>query len=194
MRKEFLRSIYDASTEILGRLEADNIFTSAVGCTGKDILDQQSLPSDFLSNLSAEFSIRFQQNTAKGLLIRIGDAAFSFLRKRISGLHDLGSIENRLKPLAKRFADSFEILAENLSGGFGMQINSSMIGEGMYCLEFGERDDLQSSGDLHLYFFGGILRVFGLWLDSRKDYAIDFGKTDSSSGKQRVCLLVRAAE
>lgn len=193
MRAQFLKSIYDASTEILGRPEADNLFSSAVGWTGKDDLDGIILNSDFLFDLSGEFSIKFHQNTAKGLLIRIGDAAFSFLCKRIDDLNELGSIENRLKPSDKRFVDSFDVLAENLSRGIGMKIKPTLQEKGSYCLEF-FGDKAPQFSDLYLYFFGGILRAFGLWLDSRKKYTIDVGKTAAGGMENRVCLLVQTPD
>ena len=192
LRRNFLTSIYDASVEILGRQEADRLFVSAFGWTGTEN-ESQSMDANFLADLSDEFSIKFHRNTARGLLIRIGDAAFSFLRLRIGELNALGTIENRLKPPDERFKDAMIVLAEKLGQAVGTKISLSSPGDDSFCLDIsggGER----FSSDLYLYFLAGVLRAFGTWLDSRKDYtlAVESGETDDAA--DRVCLIVQAAQ
>ena len=193
IRSHFLYSLYDASLEILGAQEAKRVFLTALGWSGKGVPEKSIFESDFLSDISSEFSIKFHQNTAKGLLVRIGEAAFPFLRKRVEDLNALGSIENRLKPSAKRFSDAIAILAASLTRAVGVEIEALVESDEEYCLEF-SRKEKDFSSDMYLYFFGGFLRAFGLWLDSRKTYAFEIDPGKKPDEMNRVCLHVQSTE
>ena len=186
----FLRSIYEAAIEILGTSDSVLIFSTIINWDGTgEIPDIKNKPQ-FLSDLVNEFAIRFQRNTAKGLLLRIGDSSFTFLRRKLKELVELGSIENRLKPISKRFDHSLGILAENLSALTGLEINAIRKNQNSFCLEIARNvnDELFSS-DLHLFYFAGLLRAFCLWMDSRKEYFIDVNEEDELGyGGKLVCL------
>jgi hypothetical protein len=186
----FLRTIYEASIEILGTSDSVLIFSTIINWDGTgEIPDIKNKPQ-FLSDLGNEFAIRFQRNTAKGLLLRIGDSSFTFLRRNLIKLVELGSIENRLKPISKRFDYSLGILSENLSVLTGLEIKVIKRRQNSFCLEIARNvDDEMFSSDLHLYYFAGLLRAFCVWMDSRKEYYIYVNEEDEVvySGKL-VCF------
>ncbi len=186
----FLRSIYEAAIEILGTSDSVLILSTIINWDGTgEIPDIKNKPQ-FLSDLGSEFAIRFQRNTAKGLLLRIGDSSFTFLRRKLKELVELGSIENRLKPISKRFDHSLGILAEDLSALTELEIKPIKKNQNSFCLEIARNveDDLFSS-DLHLYYFGGVLRAFCLWMDSRKEYFINVNEEDEVGyGGNLVCF------
>lgn len=193
IRSHFLHSLYNASLEILGAPEADRVFSTAIGWYGEGEPDKNVLESNFLSMINSEFSIKFHQNTAKGLLVRIGDAAFPFLKDRVEKLNDLGSIENRLKPYQNRFIGGVSVLAETLAEVLGMHIEIHTENDDAYCLDL-PKDKPGFSSDLHLYMIGGVLRAFGTWMDSRRIYAFDMPETDYPDRISRVCLQINVAE
>jgi hypothetical protein len=140
--------------------------------------------------LGNEFAIRFQRNTAKGLLLRIGDSSFTFLRRKLIKLVELGSIENRLKPISKRFDYSLGILAEDLSVLTGLKIKAIKKNQNSFCLKIARNvnDELFSS-DLHLFYFAGLLRAFCVWMDSRKEYFVNVNEEDKvGNGGKLVCF------
>ena len=143
-----------------------------------EIPDIKNKPK-FLADLLNEFAIRFQRNTAKGLLLRIGESSFTFLRRNIKNLVELGSIENRLKPISKRFDHSLGILAENMSALTGLEIRSIKKSQNSFCLEITENvNDELFSNNLYLFYFSGLLRAFCVWMDSRKEYLINIIEED----------------
>ena len=123
----FLRSIYEAAIEILGTSDSVQIFSTIINWDGSGEPPDIKNKPEFLSDLGNEFAIRFQRNTAKGLLLRIGDSSFTFLRRNLMKLVELGSIENRLKPISKRFDHSLGVLAEDLSALTELEIKSDVL-------------------------------------------------------------------
>jgi len=186
----FLRSIYEAAIEILGTSDSVLILSTIINWDGTgEIPDIKNKPQ-FLSDLGSEFAIRFQRNTAKGLLLRIGDSSFTFLRRKLKELVELGSIENRLKPISKRFDHSLGILAENLAALTGLEINAIKKSKNSFCLEIARNvNDKLFSSDLHLFYFAGLLRAFCVWMDSRKEYFINVYEEDEVGyGGKLVCF------
>ena len=182
----FLRSIYEAAIEILGTSDSILIFSTIINWDGTSEIPEIRNKHQFLADLGNEFAIRFQRNTAKGLLLRIGDSSFTFLRRNIKKLLELGSIDNRLKPISKRFDYSLGILAENLSALTGLEIKANKKSQNYFCLEIARKvDDELFSSDLHLYYFTGLLRAFCVWMDSRKEYFFNVDEDDDvgNSGK-----------
>jgi len=186
MRYEFCQSVVQAVIEILGRQEASKVFRAVLGpnFSEKDLqLDPQI---NLLEGISDEFSILYQRNTARGLLIRIGDAAFSKMRKKLVGLNALGDIENRLRPFDKKFESSVITLGEILSTASGMPISFESKEDDCYCMRV-------SDGTLQLYFFAGLLRAFGAWMDSRYEYQAAVNSIAPEKDQDLVCLCVRPA-
>ena len=186
----FLRSIYEAAIGILGTTDSVLIFSTIINWDGTGKPPDIKNNPQFLSDLGNEFAIRFQRNTAKGLLLRIGDSSFTFLRRKLIKLVELGSIENRLKPISKRFDHSLGILAEDLSALTGLKIKAIKKNQNSFCLKIARNvnDELFSS-DLHLFYFAGLLRAFCVWMDSRKEYFVNVNEEDEvGNGGKLVCF------
>jgi len=186
----FLQSIYGATAEILGKSDSTLIFSTISNWDGTgDPPDIENRPQ-FLSDLGNEFAIRFQRNTSKGLLLRIGDSSFTFLRRNSKELIELGSIENRLNPISKRFNHSLGILAENLSKLTGLGIRAIKKSKNSFCLEIaGNNNNELFSTDLHYFYFYGLLRAFCEWMDSRKEYFININEENEAGyGGKLVCF------
>jgi hypothetical protein len=186
----FLRSIYEAAIGILGTSDSVLIFSTIINWDGTGKPPDIKNKPQFLSDLGNEFAIRFQRNTAKGLLLRIGDSSFTFLRRKLIKLVELGSIENRLKPISKRFDHSLGILAEDLSALTGLKIKAIKKNQNSFCLKIARNvnDELFSS-DLHLFYFAGLLRAFCVWMDSRKEYFVNVNEEDEvGNGGKLVCF------
>ena len=186
----FLRSIYEAAIGILGTSDSVLIFSTIIDWDGTGEPPDIKNKPEFLSDLGNEFAIRFQRNTAKGLLLRIGDSSFTFLRRKLIKLVELGSIENRLKPISKRFDHSLGILAEDLSALTGLKIKAIKKNQNSFCLKIARNinDELFSS-DLHLFYFAGLLHAFCVWMDSRKEYFVNVNEEDEvGNGGKLVCF------
>lgn len=186
----FLQAIYEGTIEIMGKSKTELIFSAISDGENSDQDSDKNNRSEIITDFGNEFAIRFHRNTAKGLLLRIGESSFTYLRKGIKKLTELGDIENRLKPISIRFEESLEVLAETLSELTALKIQVIKKNESSFCLEFvsDETGELLSS-DLHLFYFMGLFRAFCEWLDSRKEYSfqIDGDTTGDLVGK-RVCM------
>ncbi|MDO9547066.1 MAG: hypothetical protein Q7J07_10020 [Pelolinea sp.] len=192
----FLQAIYEGTVEIMGKPKTEQIFSSILDAKSSDEDSEKKSRIHIIANFGNEFAIRFHRNTAKGLLLRIGEASFTYLRKYNQNLIELGNIENRLKPISKRFEESLEVLAENLSELTTLKIQAFKKNDTNFCLEIvGEEMSKMLSSDLHLFYFVGLLRAFCGWLDSRKEYAfhIDEDRTGDSFGKC-ICMGFKDVE
>jgi len=182
----FLQAVYEGTIEIMGKTKTELIFSAISYEIGNGGVIENITPKIF-ADIGNEFAIRYHINTAKGLMLRIGEASFSYLRKKNQKLKEMGKIENRLKPIAKRFEESLESLAENLSELTALKIRAKKTNDSAYSLEIVD-DEIEKifSSDLHLYFFMGLLRAFSGWLDSRKEYSfqINENKNGSSMGNK----------
>jgi hypothetical protein len=186
----FLRSIYETAVGILGASDSVLIFSTIIDWDGTNEIPEIKNIPQFLSDLGNEFAIRFQRNTAKGLLYRVGDSSFTYLRRNSKKLLDLGSIENRLKPISKRFDYSLGVLAGSLSELTGLKIKAIKKSKNSFCLGIsGNKNDELFSSDLYLFYFSGLLRAFCEWMDSRKEYFINVNE-ENGVGKdwKLVCF------
>ena len=166
-----------------GRQEAQKVLNAILNSDVVDIEQPIDSSVDLLNGISDEFSILYQPNTAKGLLIRIGEAAFSKLRRKLHPLNALGSTENRLQPFEQKFESSMIQLAEILATATGISIEYESQPDQCYSLQIAD-------GSMHVYFFAGLLRAFGTWLDSRRDYHTEVqpAETGNPSGCVRLCV------
>ena len=108
--------VYYSLLELLGDEKVDAIFDSA----DLDPFDLKAPlyfqhGSDLLDKVAVELVHNFGEETTRGLLIRMGSASLTFFRKYFSEIAQLGSIENRLKPLDRRFLASLEFAAQVFS-------------------------------------------------------------------------------
>jgi len=186
MRREFCQSVYQAVIEILGLREAQKVFSAVLGPNFSEKDPQFDPQTNFLTEISDEFSILYQPNTAKGLLIRIGEATFLKMHKKIGELNALGDIENRLRPFDRKFESSIIKLGKILSASSGNSISFDSTKNDCYCMRVPD-------GTLQLYFFAGFLRAFGAWMDNRRDYQTEVRLRDCEKDQNYVCLCIRPA-
>ena len=175
MENYFVDAICQAAVEILGEKEA---FT-----TLKEMGFPTLIPADAsrfsLEDMGVVLARKYNPQTAMGLLIRMGRASLIFLRRYFSDISELGSIENRLKPLDKRFLSSLGILAQRVSSELGQPTQVSALNT----LSFTWR--VQSPEQTYtMYYHFGLLEEFCTWLDARKDYQLVY------TGKDESCLQI----
>jgi len=126
----FNRAITEAALEILGADEMRGLIPAEEQVRSKDL--QMMSPIALIAQLGNEFCIRYHRNTAQGLLLRIGEAAFTILRQHIPELQVLGNLENRLQPLSVRFSANTQIFANILTQYSGIPVSSVKISREKY--------------------------------------------------------------
>ena len=168
----FIQSIVHAANEIMGSREAKRVL-NAVGAFSvvNDGALRKDTP-DFLSDLGNEFAIRFQRNTAKDLMERIGCASFEFLRKNGFAFRKFVGSEDNYSSPSTPTKDLLEMLARALTVHTGLDIRSFFQKDRAFFLEIDIREDESFSSDLYLFFFAGVLRAVGSWIDCGKAYSI----------------------
>jgi len=103
----------------------------------------------------------------------------------------LASIDNRLRTFDDKFESSVRSLAGFLAQEMNLPIKMKATGEKCYCLHVSKRSPAISGDGLYLYFMAGILRAFGEWLDSRRDYHVSVESLENDHLQDTVCLCVR---
>ncbi len=184
--------IYYSLLELLGDDQVDKMYASA----GLDPFDLTA-PHFFrqgtklLETVAAELLANFGEETTRGLLIRMGSASLTFFRKYYSEISQLGSIENRLKPIDRRFLMSLSTLAAVLSNEMGTEIKVNSKNPTHF-----EWQVLKpaSHPDLNLfapYFYFGLLEEFCNWLDTRKNYLLNYAPDANINELDLVTIEVR---
>lgn len=136
---------------------------------------------------------RFHPVTAKGLMIRIGRASLNHLRRYSDYVSELGSLENRLKPVSKKFDYSLNLLADFFSNDhvlFTVISPEKMRYVWQIKFEIGKSKD----GDLFPYYFFGLLEEFCNWLDARKNYQMGYGAENNNSGLEEIYIEINEAQ
>ena len=161
-----------------------------------DCLQSPPFPTDeFQDNLTFSREIEqfgvaleslYDPLTAKGLLIRIGRETFLHVRRKFEKISCLGEINNRLKPIHKRFADSFQELTEWITIEMFVEIQVKSEEENQFRLIL----NIGNSSFLYFpYFLIGILEEFCYWLDTRKNYNLAYlEKIPLASGEILVII------
>lgn len=194
LRSYIYLSIQEAALEILGRQEAHKIFGLAfdLNAPATGLGDETAL--DLISEISNEFSLKYHLNTARGLLLRIGDAAFPKIRRRVADLNDLGSIDNRLQPLDRRFPSALEVLVSVISSVMEIPVVLDVQDDHCYRVNRSRNPEDARTGDLDLYLIAGLLRAFGSWLDSRREYRVQVEQASLPNTSGSVCLRILPAQ
>jgi len=194
LRSDIYLSVQEAALEILGRQEAHKIFGTAFepNAQAAALSDESAL--DLIAEISNELSLKYHLNTARGLLLRIGDAAFPKIRRRVAHLNDLGSIDNRLQPLDRRFPIALEILVSVISSVMEIPIALDVQDGHCYRVNRTRNPEDARTGDLDLYLIAGLLRAFGFWLDSRHEYRVQVEQGALPHTTGSVCLRVLPAQ
>jgi hypothetical protein len=181
MENFFVDAICQATVEILGEKETFTVL--------KDMGLPTLIPADAsrfsLEDMGVVLARRYDPQTAMGLLIRVGRASLIFLRRYFGEISDLGSIENRLQPLDKRFLNSLAVLAKLVSSELDQRVAISA------------RNGLSYSWQVQpvrqtyaVYYQFGLLEEFCNWLDSRKSYQLIFPDQEAIANEYRINLTI----
>ncbi len=185
MDSQFIEAICLATAEILGEKDA-YLILKEMGMSSYSAVDTSSFDLASLGNLLAK---RYDPQIAMGLMIRIGRASLIFLRRFFPEISELGSIENRLKPVDKRYPYSLKILAD---------MAKKELKDTIKVLE---QDGLTfewqiASADLFFspYYYFGLLEEFCYWLDARKKSQIAYAENINEQNVAALAIQIRDME
>jgi hypothetical protein len=185
MEAQFLEAICLASVEILGEKETFQTL-KGLGMSSFSALD----PSLFtMERYGQELAKRHDEQVAAGLLIRIGRASLIFLRRYYETIGLLGAIDNRLKPIEKRFPDSLKVLAGEIGGEMGTKVETAAENALTYRWRLDAPERV-----FEPYYHFGLLEEFCNWLDSRKDYQIVYALQGAQGKAAELTIHVREKE
>jgi len=182
----FLKIMRQSVLELLGDEESDRLFQR----TGLSSLDKQGILF-VLEALGDAFAQRFNSETARGLLIRAGRASLTFLRRYEEDIADLGAIDNRLKPVAKRFHYSLAELAKYFSRPCDMVVNVDLTGQMVFDWRMQADAPEGMKMDFAPYFFFGLLQEFCEWLDARKNYQLVYVSESGQETGETIIIEIR---
>ena len=194
-QSRFFYCLYYSLLELLGGDKADNVFSAAqldpFDLIAPEYFNNGSL---IIEKISSELCALFGEDAARGLLIRMGSASMVFFRKYFAGIAQLGSIENRLKPLNRRFSASLTKLAEVLSAETGTPQNIIERETRSYEWQM-NKTRFNSTGEwFEPYFYFGLLEEFCSWLDSRKNYVLNYTAVEDHNSLEVISVEIREME
>ena len=183
---------YYSLLELLGGEQADEVFSSA----GLDPFDLKAPDyfrhgSDLLERVAAELCAHYGEETTRGLLIRMGNASLTFFRKYFSDIAQLGNIENRLKPLDRRFLLSLNTLAEVLSDEMEASLNIVAESTRSYGWQIIKTRGNLGAPALTPFFYFGLLEEFCNWLDTRKNYLLKYAAGENHKDMDVISIEIR---
>lgn len=185
MDAKFLEAVCLASIEILGEKQTFQVL-KGLGIASYSRLEESRFS---LERFGRELAARYDPQTARGLLIRIGRASLIFLRRYFSEISELGGIDNRLKPLEKRFPFSLGVLAQKMGEAMGAEIQASVADSQTYkwCLD-------APDAVFEPFYHFGLLEEFCAWLDARKDYQIAYAPDSADPDYAELVIQVKEKE
>jgi hypothetical protein len=169
-----LQSVYLSLLEILGSDQPSGLFK-------EQGINHELLPkgevngdvADLIDRIGDSLNRDFGQMAAQGLLIRAGRASLTFFRRFFPQVADLGSLENRLKPVGKRFFHSLESLADLWSRETGVISKLEQVDQGEFkWIMTIPTAKGEMNHTIFPFFLFGLLEEFCVWLDARKSYRI----------------------
>ena len=184
--------VYYSLLELLGAEKADEIYSSA----GLDPFDLKA-PDFFghgsvlLEKVAAELCTHFGEETTRGLLIRMGNASLTFFRKYFSSIAQLGNIENRLKPLNRRFLLSLNMLAEVLTSEMDTSFNITAESTRSYVWQIKKSKENFGSTVMTPFFYFGLLEEFCTWLDTRKNYLLSCETGENCKDMDVISIVIK---
>lgn len=185
MDSHFIEAICLAAVEILGEKDTYLILKEiGVSCFSAANSNLFSI-AQFGNALAG----RYGPQVAMGLMIRIGRASLTFLRRFFPEISELGGIDNRLKPVNKRFPYSINVIAHLTSKELKDQIE--VVGKDGLSYEWQIRTNNQS---LTPYFHFGLLEEFCYWLDARKDCQIAYAMDAELSEFAKLTINIKDME
>jgi len=187
--------IYYSLLELLGDDQVDEIFASAS-------LDPFDLTAphyfrrgkELIDSVSAQLTLNYGEETTRGLLIRMGGASLTFFRKYFSEIAQLGNIENRLKPIDRRFLSSLKSLAAVLANEMGTEINVNPGNSAHFEWQAFHPDNQQNPKVFVPFFYFGLLEEFCNWLDARKNYLLNYAPGVNDKDFDMITIEVRNLE
>ncbi len=185
--------IYYSLLELLGDDQVDEIFASA----SLDPFDQTAphffmRGTELLNGVAEQLRANFGEETTRGLLIRMGSASLTFFRKYFSEIAQLGNIENRLKPLDRRFLSSLNSLAAVLTNEMGTEIKVESTNTAHFEWRTIKPKNTPDAKIYASYFYFGLLEEFCNWLDARKNYLLNYAPDDNN--QELITIEVRNLE
>ena len=184
--------IYYSLLELLGDEKVDEVFASA----GLDPFDKTApvffrRGAELLDKVAGELCESFGVETTRGLMIRMGSASLTFFRKYFQEVAQLGSIENRLKPLDRRFLASLNSLALVLSSEMGMIFKVDSKNTSNFEWQSHKPKIDHDTPVLAPFFYFGLLEEFCNWLDSRKNYLLNYAPDENKKDQDLITIEIR---
>ena len=181
----FIEAICLAAAEILGEKDAYGILKE-IGVSSFSAADTSRFVMASFGNALAR---RYGHQVAMGLMIRSGRASLTFLRRFFPVISELGEIENRLKPVNKRFPYSLQILADLT--GRELKDPVKVVSQGGLSFEW-----QVSTADLSYtpYYHFGLLEEFCYWLDARKNCQIVYAVEEGVASFALLSLQIKEME
>lgn len=108
----------------------------------------------------------------------------TYLRRNCEEINHLGSIENRLKPLPGRMAESLREITRQLNPHIDMRIGVEIKSNTDYLFQV----QLSSNevGRSISYFFVGFLQSFCEWMDARKKFTVQIVEDDFKNASSAI--------
>jgi hypothetical protein len=187
--------IYYSLLELLGDEKVDEVFASA-GMDPFDLTAPRFYRSGaaLLDKVTAELCENFGEETTRGLLIRMGSASFTFFRRYFPEIAQLGNIENRLKPINRRFLASLNALAVVLSGEMGTIFKIDSRNTANFEWQNHKPKNDPGAPVLAPYFYFGLLEEFCNWLDSRKNYLLHYAPDKDKIDLDLITIEIRSMD
>lgn len=185
MDSQFVEAICLAAAEILGEKDT-YLILKVIGVSSFSAADTSRFSIALFGNALAQ---RFGNQVAIGLMIRIGRASLTFLRRFFPEISELGSIENRLKPVDKRYPYSLKILAD--LAGKELKDSVNVVEKDVLAFEW-----QVAASDLSYtpYYHFGLLEEFCYWLDARKNCQIVYAADTQESRPAVLSIRVSGME
>lgn len=191
--KSFTEVLILSLTEIFGEEETEAIKKRLDLVSGQGKKYGFLHDYDLMQQLGDLLAKKYDALTAKGLLVRLGRASLTYIRRFYTDISKLGDIDNRLKPIDRRFLFSLNTLGARMEDAFGMEIsvNKVQTREFRWSYDAAERNDRD-----HIfipYFYFGLLEEFCYWLDARKEYQICYQETEGVDDSA-ISIVIKGLE
>lgn len=189
----FLGAFYLSLVEILGEKKAVQLFEAqgiGVNCQTNEKIEKSLV--EIIDHTGILLAEEFGEQAARGLLIRSGRASVIFLRHMIDRIAVLGSLENRLEPINRRFQNALKTLASEWEERTGVESVIEQESSRRFLWKMKLENNLQDEYYFP-YFLLGILEEFCSWLDARKKYSLAYSGVDRCK-KMEILLDIHSCE
>lgn len=176
-----LQSVYLSLLEILGQNQAEALFKDQrIGPKSLSAVEVSDEVGAGIEQIGDSLDKDFGQMSAQGILIRAGRASLVFFRRFFPQIAELGDLQNRLKPVDRRFSHSMESLADLWSRETGVLSVVRQVDRGEFIWSMAvKRSELGKKQAFLPYFVFGLLEEFCAWLDARKSCRIVYSQPEN---------------